>query len=339
MISKLKVLGILFILEEIQSLQENNITSSLDELKTKFGCIPIEAWNIMRLRNYAVEVVCWTNNYEVGNEPNEITMNHITISIKHNNIIEIDEKKKTITMEIELIFVWQDERIRAIFPENHGLIRFSPVTTERKPTFWDPFTTLEIEKQKKRRYILDPIIFQMGLMGSETVNGYLSWYNSTKSFTPGLASLVWSSIEWEVTVSCPFDYADFPFDAHECLLKMKLPFRWNLTVYNKPKSAVKYDLDGFEIESYHIDPYNRYKVLNKEHRTYFGFVVHARRQISTYVYQYYLPTITIVIAASLSFVIPLSAIPGRVSLIVTLFLTLTNIFIHHMVRALNLHML
>ena len=203
MITKLKILGFFFILEEIQSLGENNITSSLDQLKTKFGCIPIDEWNIMRLRNYAVEVVCWTNNYEVRNEPNEITMNHITISIKHNNIIEIDEKKKTITMEIELIFVWQDERIRAIFPENHGLIRFSPVTKERKPTFWDPFTTLEIEKQKKRRYILDPIIFQMGLMGSETVNGYLSWYNSTKSFTPGLASLVWSSIEWEVTVSCP----------------------------------------------------------------------------------------------------------------------------------------
>ena len=72
MISKLKVLGILFILEEIQSLQENNITSSMDQLKAKFGCIPIEEWNIMRLRNYAVEVVCWTNNYEVGNEPNEI---------------------------------------------------------------------------------------------------------------------------------------------------------------------------------------------------------------------------------------------------------------------------
>ena len=55
------------------------------------------------------------------------------------------------------------------------------------------------------------------------------------------------------------------------------------------------------------------------------------RQVAKYIYQYYIPSVTIVIATSFSFIIPLSAIPGRVALIVTQFLTLTNIFINQMV--------
>ena len=42
--------------------------------------------------------------------------------------------------------------------------------------------------------------------------------------------------------------------------------------------------------------------------------------------------IAIVVVAQISFIIPMSAIPGRVALVVTQFLTLTNIFIHEMVR-------
>ena len=39
--------------------------------------------------------------------------------------------------------------------------------------------------------------------------------------------------------------------------------------------------------------------------------------------------------AIISFIIPLSSIPGRVALVVTQFLTLTNIFIHSTVSKLN----
>ena len=63
----------------------------------------------------------------------------------------------------------------------------------------------------------------------------------------------------------------------------------------------------------------------------FGVEVEMKRQLSGYIYQYYLPSITIAIASSISFIIPLTAIPGRVALVGTQFLTLTNIFIHQMV--------
>ena len=67
---------------------------------------------------------------------------------------------------------------------------------------------------------------------------------------------------------------------------------------------------------------------NNETTNDFGFDVEIKRKISPYVIQFYLPCASIVVISSVSFIIPLTAIPGRVSLVVTLFLTLSNLMIH-----------
>ena len=62
-----------------------------------------------------------------------------------------------------------------------------------------------------------------------------------------------------------------------------------------------------------------------------GITIKMDRALSSFMLQYYLPCIAIVLISQMSFVIPVTAIPGRVSLLVTLFLTLVNLFIHQMV--------
>ena len=59
--------------------------------------------------------------------------------------------------------------------------------------------------------------------------------------------------------------------------------------------------------------------------------IYLHRDIKKYLFQYYLPSAIIVFVSQTSFVIPLSAIPGRISLVVTQFLALTNIFINEQV--------
>ena len=88
-------------------------------------------------------------------------------------------------------------------------------------------------------------------------------------------------------------------------------------------------MDGFKIELHPGNPSPT--IRNGIEITDVRVHIHLQRQWSKYVYQYYIPCITIVIATSFSFIIPLSAIPGRVALVVTQFLTLTNIFINQMV--------
>ena len=63
-----------------------------------------------------------------------------------------------------------------------------------------------------------------------------------------------------------------------------------------------------------------------------GFNLTMKRVQQPYLLKYYLPCIAIVTVTQISFYIPPDAIPGRVALLVTQFLTLTNLFISEQVR-------
>ena len=67
----------------------------------------------------------------------------------------------------------------------------------------------------------------------------------------------------------------------------------------------------------------------------FGIRSNFSREIETYIYQCYVPCFASVIMSFTSFIIPVTAAPGRVAIIVTQFLTLTSFFIHQMVSVLN----
>ena len=63
-----------------------------------------------------------------------------------------------------------------------------------------------------------------------------------------------------------------------------------------------------------------------------GIKITMNHAITPFFVKYYLPCIAIVLVSMIGFAIPLNAIPGRVALLVTQFLTLTNLFIYEMVR-------
>ena len=62
-----------------------------------------------------------------------------------------------------------------------------------------------------------------------------------------------------------------------------------------------------------------------------GFHIQMTRLLSPFMMKYYIPSIAIVIVSEIGFMVPLTAIPGRVALLVTQFLTLVNLFIYQMV--------
>jgi len=57
-----------------------------------------------------------------------------------------------------------------------------------------------------------------------------------------------------------------------------------------------------------------------------GFEMILRRHFSHYVINYYLPSGLFVVVSWISFLVPADVIPGRMALLVTLFLVLVNIF-------------
>merc|ERR1712012_1104668 len=57
-----------------------------------------------------------------------------------------------------------------------------------------------------------------------------------------------------------------------------------------------------------------------------GFEMILRRHVSHYIINYYLPSGLFVVVSWISFLVPADIIPGRMALLVTLFLVLVNIF-------------
>ena len=135
--------------------------------------------------------------------------------------------------------------------------------------------------------------------------------------------------------SCNFDFSNYPLDDQNCNFRMVL-YDVNVTFYDHLfmdygfPALKEIEMQGFKITktlvgSVYIDldsfiPYSA-----------FGIEFKIKRIIKPYLMQYYIPCFTIVVVSFLSFVVPISAIPGRVGLVVTQFLTLTTIFIHQKV--------
>ena len=91
------------------------------------------------------------------------------------------------------------------------------------------------------------------------------------------------------------------------------------------------EFNGFDLQSVLINDQPEINPLIQEITTKFGIDLKMRRKTAMYFYQYFIPVIAIAITSFFSFIVPLTMLPGRVVIVVTQFLTLTNIFIHEMV--------
>ena len=176
----------------------------------------------------------------------------------------------------------------------------------------------------------DPIVGDLKLQRANIVNRLFE-----NNFASDDFPIVTTSIMWSISIACPFDFSKFPFDKNSCPLVLRF---WGLDI-SMGASDRSWDTwrglkgqsgtDGFKIEVKQIHLSNT--TFNVYYFTDIELFITVKRQAPKYFYQFYIPCVIIVMASSFSFIIPLSAIPGRVALIVTQFLTLTNIFINQMV--------
>ena len=144
-------------------------------------------------------------------------------------------------------------------------------------------------------------------------------------------TLVQYSMEAKSMVYCGFYLSRYPLDHQQCLFRFGSKANdMKFVLYdlnNTFHKEMKYQAVEFEIDiTFSEDLQNE-----KGPTAPVGFDIKMDRVISPFIFKCYLPCVAIVAASSISFIIPLRAIPGRVALMVTQFLTLTNLFIYTMV--------
>ena len=285
--------------------------------------------------------VCLTKDYSKFDEPNESNRTHLGIVFLNHQAVNVDDKKKEITLEVSALIHWKDERIKAFFSPHRNYIQLPPIMPQNPPRIWTPFTKIEIPNIRNIKYLRNPTVANFRVQQAEHVNGMFK-----NDLFPSNFPIVQSYIKWSISIHCQFQFSKFPFDENSCPFVLRF---WDTDIsLGVPKSSweswkglkghkekvdfkekEQKEADGFKIEVKQIHPSNT--SFDGFYFTDVELFITIKRQSTKYIYQYYIPCITIVIASSFSFIIPLSAIPGRVALIVTQFLTLTNIFINQIV--------
>ena len=137
--------------------------------------------------------------------------------------------------------------------------------------------------------------------------------------------------EYRSKVYCNFDYFKYPMDKDVCSLRFgsrgsSTIFVWyDLLTTQHVNSIQSYSADGFDVSTTFFD-----EQINNGTNT-IGINMKMKHRLMSFVLKYYAPAMAIVLISEISFLIPITALPGRIGLLVTLFLTLTNVFIYQMV--------
>ena len=219
---------------------------------------------------------------------------------------------------------WADSRVNANFSGSDSdaiIILYNG--KQSHPPIWNPFSFLYIPESTSKTNTYESTKIKH-------VKIYLSQSYSFGRFPPN-TTLISSSIDERIVMTCVDDvtYSYFPHDIHNCKLRMK-SYYVNATMdvnikKGNEKLSRPHNLAGFKISNSKI-PETKIKRSSSSgiEYTQFGVAMKFERRFGDYFYKYFLPCMLIVTASSLSFIIPLSALPGRVALLVTLFLTLTN---------------
>ena len=136
--------------------------------------------------------------------------------------------------------------------------------------------------------------------------------------------------EIKARVYCDFDHSKYPLDKQSCNLTLGSSSFGAIFILEYNDDIVSgnstYVASNFHVSAKFFDD-QRHAFGNNT----LGITFSLSHATVPYLFKYYIPCNAIVIISMMSFMIPLSAIPGRIALLVTQFLTLTNLFIYEMV--------
>jgi hypothetical protein len=133
------------------------------------------------------------------------------------------------------------------------------------------------------------------------------------------------------------DIKDFPFDLQKCSYELTslmhdhtaILFNESVDSYNSETSnfAPEYTFKIFPYDEIELREHLEHRELSERekeevphHHSIIGFEIRFARSFSKYLWTYFLPSFLAVFIAGCSFIIPPSSVPGRMMLLVTLFL-------------------
>ena len=270
----------------------------------------------------------WVDDEESNQTPAE-KITSIYIQILEQKAIRLDEGKNELELHLKGQLLWEDERIHTNFSAydlKNGWLMVSwekmKAITQRGEMIWMPtFFVRDLAK------VTSPY-------GDNSFNVFTKLEFLTHNPFHENITLVRLSFTVKITLLCDFQYDNYPMDTQLCPLRFFTETSQNLELHlydpeiKNHRSETNLDRLGFDITTNFIE------ISSSENSGVFevGFDMILKRIYRPFIYQYYIPSFTIVCVSTFSFVVPLTAIPGRISLAVTNLLCLVTMYINQMVN-------
>jgi len=260
--------------------------------------------------------LCIPKNYNKFDLPLPDSVNFIDVGIDITDVLRINDKEYGVEFSTYFNVMWQEPRLhipnRFLNELDDSSDSMIPVNLELVKELWLPNIFIYNLKTFK---VVEVLSKHAGL-----------WITRNKEIMYSQAT--------HINFICPMRFDAFPLDTQICKFQVgsysyemsKMTFTQSNKVngYVKTKNSVVLD---YAVEIIPLEGADR--ILSYGELGNFsvaGFEMVLQRHISHYLITYYLPSGLFVVVSWISFVVPPEVIPGRMALLVTLFLVLVNIF-------------
>lgn len=259
--------------------------------------------------------LCLTKDYSTFDLPFRSKPNLIKIGFEISDVLSINDKDYSITFGLYFSVEWMEPRLnlsKELWGEENvaGEDDLVPVNLELIKSLWIPNIFIYNLKTFKTIDVLSKLA---GL-----------WIDSKKR--------IYYSQATSITFICPMLFDSFPLDTQRCKFQVG-SYSYDMTRMVFDVSTLGYIKNS---QSIILDYEIIIKNLKKNDRIFeagalgnfslAGFEMTLSRHVMSYIITYYLPSGLFVVVSWISFLIPPDIVPGRMTLLITLFLVLVNIF-------------
>ena len=282
-----------------------------------FGCKSVTAGQVCLPKEYS--------KYEL---PNPSGVNPIGVELLIQEVLRINDKDYSITFSCYYNIRWPDPRLQ--LSQDFGR-EVSKTILAKHPDYnitMNPDVTVPINLEMiKDLWLPNILIYNLKTFKVMDVLSKLAglWISADYKILYSTAT--------HITFICPMHFDKFPLDTQSC------KFQVGSYSYDDSQMTFKTEKAGYDSKTQNsiaLDYAIEIRPLSQEDSvlqfdglgnfSLAGFELVLDRYVSTYIITYYLPSGLFVIVSWISFLIPMDVIPGRMALLVTLFLVLVNIF-------------
>ena len=274
----------------------------------------IESLPICNQTTKNLSLLCSDTFYDKSQYPEPLP-NYVKLQFVIQNIIEINENEQTIKLSGGLELSWKDNRVKWDLDE------------ENKPVNYPFYFTTQTEMER----LWQPRVF---FLNSIKHNRDSQETGFSETFIYVDPSTLQKIHDYTFSFKCKMDFKDYPFDLHLCQLHiLSGSGRSDFVQLEKPIITFTNDFHQnlqslqFEVAIRSLNSTNEKQFTNSSYSQANIEFKLTRNAYIGLISTFYIPTFTFSLLALVSYTIPIESVPGRMGLLITLYLIAVNIYI------------